>query len=275
MKRVFLVGCPLGHSVSPVMQNAAFRATGLDWQYELLETSRDELPAKVARLREQDCAGANVTIPHKQTIIEFLDDVTDAAREIGAVNTIVKRGSQLVGENTDAYGFLQSLRVARVGPATARAVILGAGGAARAVAFALAATGAANIAIVNRTTARAMAFADELRRQYPLLALTVNHLEALGDATLFVNATPVGMAPSVDESPMPGAFPRGVVAFDLVYCPIQTQFLRDAERAGAQTVGGIGMLVHQGAAAFELWTGQAAPVELMSEVAHAALSHGR
>ncbi len=271
MMRVFLLGYPLGHSLSPAMQNAAFRAVGLPWHYELLETPREELRAAVARLRGEDCAGANVTIPHKQAIIEFLDDVTDTAREIGAVNTIVKRGDKLIGENTDAYGFLQSLRGARVEPHNARVVILGAGGAARAVAFALASAGVASIAILNRTEAHALALTDALRNKYPHLALAVNRAEAITDATLVVNATSVGMTPRADESPMPGAFPRSAVAFDLVYRPMQTQFLRDAERAGAQTIGGIGMLVHQGAAAFKLWTGRDAPVAVMVEAAEAAL----
>lgn len=271
MKRVFLLGDPLGHSLSPAMQNAALRASRLDWQYELLETPRDRLGDAVARLRADDCAGANVTIPYKEVVLGWLDGLSENARQMGAVNTIVKREGKLIGENTDGYGFVHSLRDARIDGRGARVVILGAGGAARAVAFALAAAGAAKITLVNRTAARAATLADALRQDYPNLALAVNRYAALDDATLIVNATPLGMPPREDASPMPTAFPRGAVAFDLVYRPLQTPFRRDAERAGARTMGGIEMLVHQGAAAFKLWTGRDAPVDVMVEAAEAAL----
>ena len=271
MKQVFLLGDPLGHSLSPAMQNAAFRAAGLDWEYVLYETPREELRAAVARLRAEDCAGANVTIPHKEAVVEWLDDLSDGARRIGAVNTIVKRGDKLIGENTDLYGFLQSLRDADVDPRGARGVILGAGGAAHAVAFALAEAEASSLVILNRTESRARSLAAVLGKHHPQLEITVNRNGALGRANLIVNTTPIGMPPREDQSPMPGTFPRGAVVFDLVYLPAQTRFLRDAERAGARTIGGIGMLVHQGAAAFELWTGRDAPTQVMVEATEAAL----
>ncbi len=273
MKHIFLLGDPLGHSLSPAMQNAAFRAAGMDLQYQLLETPHDRLGDAVARLRADDCAGANVTIPHKQAVIKWLDDLSDDARRIGAVNTIVKRADRLVGENTDGYGFLQSLRDAQFEARGARVAILGAGGAAHAVAFALAAGGAGRITIVNRTAAHAATLADALRQHYPALALAVNRHAALEDATLIVNATPLGMSPHEDASPLPSAFPRGAVAFDLVYRPMETQFLRDAERAGARTIGGIGMLVHQGAAASQLWTGRDALLDVMARAAEHAIRY--
>jgi shikimate dehydrogenase len=226
----------------------------------------------VARLRQEDCVGANVTIPHKEAVVQWLDELGDSARKIGAVNTVVKRNGKLVGENTDAYGALQALSEAGFDPHAARAVILGAGGAARAVAFALAEAGAHSLTILNRTRVRAAALAEFLRQQFPRLTLAVNSTEALDVADLVVNATAVGTAPNVSETPLPvgHAVPHGAVAFDLVYRPAQTRFLRDAAAAGARTVGGLGMLVHQGAAAFKLWTGQA-PVAVMFDAVQQAM----
>lgn len=273
MKRVFLIGHPIAHSVSPAMQNAALRAHGLDWQYELLETPRAQLPAVVERLRADDCAGANVTIPHKEAVIEFLDDVTPAARQIGAVNTIIKRDGKLIGENTDAHGVLQTLRQARVRVCGARVVVLGAGGAARAAVFALAAAGVASIALINRTPSRAHALAEAVCQHFPRLALTVNQVETLTRADIVINATSVGMSPHADESPLPPhvVLPRAVVVFDMVYRPRETRLLREASDAGARPLDGLGMLTHQGAAAFTLWTGRAAPLAVMAETARRAV----
>jgi shikimate dehydrogenase len=273
MRHVFLIGHPVSHSVSPAMQNAALRASGLAWQYDLLETPRAQLPAVVERLRADDCAGANVTIPHKEAIIEFLDHVTPTARQIGAVNTIVQREGKLIGENTDGYGVIQTLREAQVQLRDARVVILGAGGAARAAVFALAAENVASIAIINRTAARAHALAEAVRQHFPRLALCVNHIETLADAHIVINATSVGMTPNVNASPLPPnvTLPRDVVVFDMVYRPRETQLLREARRAGARPLSGLGMLAHQGAAAFALWTGRAAPLALMFEMARRAV----
>ena len=271
MKRVFLLGLPVAHSISPAMQNAAFRALGIDWRYELLETPRADLARSVARLRSVDCAGANVTIPHKEAIVGLLDGVTERARQIGAVNTIVRRDGKLIGDNTDGDGFIRCLRDAGVDPRNKLVAILGAGGAARAVAVAVAGLGAARIVILNRTLARAESLAAFLRAGFSHVAVAVNDVSALVHSDLIVNATSVGMSPREDESPMPVAFPRGVVAVDLVYRPAETKFLCDAARAGAQTIGGLGMLVHQGAAAFKLWTGRDAPVDVMTAAAEMAL----
>lgn len=273
MKRVFLIGYPIAHSLSPALHNAAFRACALDWQYELLETPRDKLAEAVTRLRAADCAGANVTIPHKEAILELLDAVGEDVRKISAVNTIVKRADKLIGKNTDAYGFLQALRDAHVELHGRRVVVFGAGGAARAAAFALAGAGVASLSIFNRTALRAATLADFLQTYFPNLALNVNYAEALRSANLIVNATAVGMSPRENESPMPlgCTLPRDAIAFDLVYRPAQTKFLRDAEQAGAQVLGGLGMLVHQGASAFKLWTEHDAPVDVMFNAAREAL----
>lgn len=271
MKHVFLLGEPVEHSLSPVMQNAAFRAKGLDWEYELRLTPRAQLGAAMQRLREPDCVGANITVPHKQAALQFIDELTEQAKKIGAINTVVKRGGKLLGENTDAYGFVQALRESSVELNGARAVILGAGGAARAAAFALAEQNAARITIINRTEARAQQLAHDLGSYYTKLLIEVNSIAALATAHLVVNATSLGMWPHENESPLRWTFPRGAAAIDLVYRPLQTKFLREAERAGARPISGIIMLVHQGAAAFQWWTNQSAPVELMMNEAVNAL----
>ncbi len=273
MKRVFLLGYPLAYSISPAMHNAAFRAINLDWQYELLETATQGLPNAIARLKEADCAGANVTIPHKQSVLQFLDDVSATARAIGAVNTIIHREGKLIGDNTDGIGFIASLRESHINPRNARVVILGAGGAARAVAFALAEAGAREIVLLNRTATRVIVLADHLHAQFPKLRIVVNHREAIGQTNILVNATSVGMFPRVTETPMPKGqtLSPSTVVVDLVYNPLQTRFLWDAKREGAWTINGLGMLVHQGVASFKLWTGRDVPVDVMRQTALEAL----
>ncbi len=263
MKRVFLLGHPLGHSVSPAMQNAAFRALGLNWEYELLDIGLEHLGGAVARLRAGDCAGANVTLPYKVAVMDWLDDVTPEAQRVGAVNTIFKRGGKLTGTNTDVYGIEQTLRNAMLSLSGRQVAILGAGGAARSAAFALAGAGAASITLLNRTVARAECLAEALQGVFPGLDVVVNSWTVLKCADLIVNATSVGMLPNVGASPMPCEFPEGAIALDLVYRPLETRFLREAARAGAQTIDGMGMLVHQGAAALNRWTGCPAPVDVM------------
>lgn len=263
MKRVFLLGHPLGHSVSPAMQNAAFCALGLDWQYKLLDVAPEQLGGAVARLRSADCAGANVTLPYKVAVMDWLDDVTPDARRVGAVNTIFKRNGKLTGTNTDVYGIEQTLRNAMLNVSDRQVVILGAGGAARSAGFALANAGAASITLLNRTAARAECLAQSLQGAFPALDVVVNSRAALKCADLIVNATSVGMLPNTGVSPMPCEFPEGAIAFDLVYRPLETCFLKEAARAGAQTIDGMGMLVHQGAAALNRWTGCPAPVDVM------------
>ncbi len=270
MKHLYLIGDPVAHSLSPAMHNAAFQALGLDWHYEALQTTTAQLPDVVARLRASDCVGANVTVPHKETIISFLDALTDRAQRAAAVNTVVRQNGRLVGDNTDGEGFLQMLRRANVDARGAQVLILGAGGAARGVAFALAELPVARLAIVNRTPERAEKLAHDMHAHFPRLGIEVGP----DRADIIVNATSVGMSPRENESPVSGEFPRDAVAIDLVYRPLHTRFLRDAERVGARTVDGLPMLVYQGAAAFALWTRRAAPIDVMREVAYAAISNG-
>lgn len=274
MRYLYLLGYPLAHSISPAMQNAALakcnvRAT----RYVKNPMPPEKMREMILALRAPHCLGANVTVPHKQTILPHLDELTELAREIGAVNTIVKRDGKLIGDNTDAYGFLQALRVRRIHPQNVRAAILGAGGAAAAAAYALAQEGAREIIFLNRTLARSIELADRLNRRFPELELALNDWDALSEMHLVINATSVGMAPKTDESPLPAryAFPPRAIVFDLVYNPPDTKFLRDAQAHGARAIGGLEMLVYQGARAFELWTGERAPVRVMRDAAHKAL----
>ena len=284
---VGVLGYPVEHSLSPAMQNAAFAHLGLDWAYVPLPVAPDCLGDAVRGLRALGFAGANVTLPHKERALAFLDDLAPEARALGAVNTVVNQGGRLVGHNTDAAGFLAAL--AEVGCVPRHAVVLGAGGAARAVVYALVQAGAA-VTVANRTPERAAALlaavaaagGRELSRASAVPAMPASHsavgvcaldapdLErALARADLLVNTTPVGMWPEVDESPLPSGVVllSGLTVFDLIYNPLETTLLRQARACGARSVGGLGMLVHQGALAFGLWTGLAAPVEVMRQAA--------
>ena len=242
-------------------------------------TPPDALADAIAKLRGDEYLGANVTVPHKRSAMAHLDDIDAVAREIGAANTIVNKGGRLFGTNTDAYGFLESLRVeSGFDPRGADATLIGAGGAARAAAYALANAGARSLTIANRTQERAAALASEIsERGVSARGIGLDATDfanACAGSALIVNSTSVGMlgGPAKGASPVPrGAIERGCVVYDMVYNPMETPLLAQAADAGAQTVGGLPMLVHQGAAAWTLWTGQDAPVETMLEAAKAAL----
>jgi len=278
-KLVGLIGWPVGHSLSPAMHNSAFAALKLNWCYVSLPVLPERLGEAVAGLRALSFVGANVTVPYKEAVISYLDEVAPEAEAIGAVNTIVVReGGKLIGYNTDWQGFLTASSESDFNPQGKRALVLGAGGAARAVVYALAQAGA-QVTVLNRTPARAQALVQDFSSLFPstslfALPLTLHTLEErTAEAHLLINTTPVGTWPEVDESIWPEdlAFPGHLSVFDLVYNPRQTKLLRQARAAGAKVIGGLGMLVHQGAVAFELWTGEKAPIETMYEAASKAL----
>jgi len=282
IKRVGIIGYPIKHSLSPVFQQAALDFHGIPARYEAWETPPEAVAAAVARLRQPGYLGMNVTVPHKQAVMPLLDEIDPLARRIGAVNTIVRRGDRLVGYNTDAAGFLRALqRKAGYDPTEQRALLIGAGGAARAVAFALLEAGVAFLAIANPRSERAAALAADLGGQTgdaEVCALGAGENELAGvvqTTDLLVNATPLGMRHTAGEHdlPLPAHLLRqGLLVCDLVYNPPQTPLLRAAAAAGAATLDGLPMLIYQGAAAFELWTGQQAPLGLMFERARAALA---
>jgi shikimate dehydrogenase len=271
---VGLIGWPVEHSLSPAMHNAAFAAFGLDWAYVPLPVHPRRVGEAVLGLRALSFAGANVTVPHKQAVIAHLDEVSPDAQTIGAVNTVVvTEDGKLTGHNTDAAGFLRALNEAGFDPASQRCIVLGAGGSARAVVYALATAGA-RVVVLNRTVARAQTLVRSLLPHLPagaLLAsapLTANDLSAhLDQARLLVNCTSAGMAPHVLRSPLPGGviLPWDMLVYDLVYNPVETLLLKQARSAGARPVGGLGMLVHQGAESFRLWTGREPPIDVMRQ----------
>lgn len=275
VKRVGLIGYPLRHSISPVFQQAAFDALGIPARYELWDTPSDQLSALVARLRGDEYFGANVTIPYKQAVLADLNDVDADARLVGAVNTIVRSGATLRGYNTDVVGFSRSLRVdGQFSVTDSRAVVLGAGGAARAVVAALMIGGVAELTLAARRVEQARALLGSFSIPAAPTTTHVSSLDssdprlrsALAAADLLVNATPVGTAHRDDSSAPPidaRLIHRGLLVFDLVYNPPETALLAAARERDARTLNGLPMLVYQGAAAFELWTGMTAPVELM------------
>lgn len=277
MKRVALLGFPISHSVSPLMHTAAFSALNLPWHYEALETSSAKLPNAVEKIRHEGWAGANVTVPHKVDIIDLLDEITPPSDDIGAVNTIVNEGGHLKGYNTDLPGFLIDAHARGVETTGRSALILGSGGAARAVAFALASRGT-KIRIICRHEQRGQNIAKDLgRRQHDEISVFAWTEESFNiaaqDCALIVNATPLGMSPCVEISPWPAgtSLPAGAFVYDVVYNPPVTRLVKDARAAGLQACGGLGMLVEQGALAFELWTGLEPPRQVMHAAAQSAL----
>jgi shikimate dehydrogenase len=278
--RVGLIGWPVEHSVSPSMHNAAFRELGLDWEYRLLSTPPGKVQARLGALEGDGYRGANVTVPHKFAVMPYLHSVAQSAQAMGAVNTIVVQEGHLRGANTDGDGFLAALREAGFEPSGRQALVLGAGGSARAVVYSLAQAGCP-VTIYNRSAERAAALVQYLTDAgvgQPLSAVESAHLEDLDFSRfgLLVNATPLGMYPEIHASPWPDGLPLPShwTVFDLVYNPEQTSLMIEARAAGAKAIGGLAMLVHQGAKAFELWTGQEAPVDVMRAAAEQALRLG-
>lgn len=272
--RVFCVlGHPVGHSVSPAMQNAALRRMGIDGVYVAFDVRPEALPEAVRGLQALGIAGVNCTIPHKEALVSLVDELSPEAALIGAVNTLVPRDGRIAGYNTDAPGFLAALRAAGMDPEGKRAVVLGAGGAARAVLVALARSGA-TIALANRTLSRAQELAAELNEKLGGGVIEVLPMEhpaltsATREAQLLVNTTAAGMSPRVETMPdvSEEAFHAGLFVYDLVYNPLETRLLRAARSRGARGTHGAGMLAHQGAVALELWTGAPAPADLMEQV---------
>jgi len=262
-----VIGFPVRHSLSPAMHNAAFRELGLDWVYVACDVAPDAAGAAFAGARALGFVGLSVTIPHKAAALAAVDEVSDTARDIGAVNTVTPLGDgRLRGDNTDAPGFLASLADEGFQPAGRVCAVVGAGGAARAVVHALAGAGAAEIVVVNRTTARAEEVAALAGR-----AGRIGVAADVAGADLVVNATPLGL-PGSDALPFdPSLVGHGHLVVDLVANPAVTPLMRAAAVRGARVAGGVGMLVHQGALAFELWTGRPAPVGVMRAAAVQAL----
>ncbi len=257
--RAFLFANPAAHSRSPAMHNAAFGVAAIAAVYHARQVIPEELPAAIASLRAPDVLGANLSLPHKEAALPLLDELTPAARAIGAVNTIINRAGVLVGDNTDAPGFLEALR--EVGaPVGENAVVLGAGGAARAAVWALISEGW-NVRVVNRTTEKAVALTEDLGG----LVCTLDTVP-WPEIGLVVNASSAGLdAP--EQSPLPGipALVPGALVYDMVYKPAETRLMRDARTAGYRAENGLGMLAQQARLAFLAWTGADVPIQVFLE----------
>jgi shikimate dehydrogenase len=289
-----LIGYPLKHSISPYFQQAALDYYRLDIRYEAWETGPAQLQDIVNDLRKPQNVGANVTAPHKEAVLPLLDEVDDLASSVGAINTIVKKDDRLLGFNTDAYGFIEALdKEGHFDPTGKRVVILGAGGVARAVGFVLVQRKVASLAITDGIFERASALAENLVRHIKGASPISKDLEpdviafqwqSLSVAKIFdhcdliVHCTTIGMKHSSQEEQSPlslEVIPRNVLVYDLVYNPRLTPLLRLAQKAGANLLGGLPMLVYQGAASFKLWTGKEAPVDIMFNKAKEILIGGK
>ena len=277
---VGLLGYPLGHSISPAFQQAAFDFYSLNTTYEAWPTPPDLLQSKVASLRNPEYLGANITVPHKERIQDMVDVMDPEAEKIGAVNTIVNNRGSLEGHNTDSRGFMIPLKkLAGFDIVGKKILLVGAGGAARAAVFALSSEPIQSLTISNRTQVKAKNLADIVRDLVPEISHTglesPEFAQAVSQADIIVNSTSIGMSGTEDTrlSPIPTSWisPNSLV-YDMVYNPPITPLLSEALRAGASVLGGLPMLVQQGALAFEKWTQLDAPIDLMSKAAAEALS---
>ncbi|HEY0753328.1 MAG TPA: shikimate dehydrogenase [Ktedonobacteraceae bacterium] len=274
MKYAGLIGYPVAHSLSPRMQEAGFAALGIEARYKLWETLANELEVRVQSLRGSEMLGANVTIPYKEAVLPWLDEIDRQAARIGAVNTIVNRAGRLVGYNTDAPGFLRALQE-RGGPGFLlrgrQAIVLGSGGAARGAAVALLESQVNMLSILGRTEAHVETLVAHLRQQsgasYRVQGTQLNSPRArllLAEAEVVVNTTSVGLKPA-DETELIDArlLPTSSLVMDMIFNPPQTRLLRAASARGCLTLNGLSMLLYQGTLALELWTDQRAPEEVM------------
>ncbi|UKS30415.1 shikimate dehydrogenase [Paenibacillus sp. HWE-109] len=268
-------GDPIRHSRSPIMLNRAFQEAGINAVYAAFHVRPDELGNAVRGIRALGYRGINVTIPHKVEVMSYLDEIDEGASIVGAVNTIVNEAGKLVGYNTDGIGYVRSLKEETgIVLSGKRVLLLGAGGAARGVAYALAKEGVACIYIANRTKERAIELAETISVYTKTVGLGLDELGDIVDEVDFVlNTTSAGMHPHVDELPMPVELLREHhLVSDLIYNPRITRFLREAEAKGARIHGGLGMFIYQGAFAFEYWTGTPAPVAAMRQVVEQSLA---
>ena len=271
--RVGLIGYPIKHSISPAMHNAAFKALGMDdWLYDSMEIPPDIVRYAVLEPKRHGYIGLNITIPFKETALEFVTP-DDKARAIGAANTIDFRTDKAT--NTDVDGLLDDLAAHNISVEGEKVIVLGAGGAARAAVYGLRLKGA-DVVVVNRTLQRAHDMLFKLTSSSGIRdvkAVTLQEAETWG-ASLIINCTSAGMSPNVDVSPWSDdvPIPQGITIYDMVYNPAKTKLMQQVETVGGRAIGGLGMLVRQGAAAFEIWTGVEPPIDVMMDAAQTALA---
>lgn len=268
-KLLGIFGYPVKHSLSPLIQNAAIEALGLNYVYVPFEVSPEQIETAVKGVRAFNIIGVNVTVPHKERVIPFLDRLTEEAALIGSVNTIENRDGKLVGHNTDSRGYIRSLREdAGFEPKGKNILIIGAGGAARGIIAGLSMEGVSEIKIANRTVEKGEILAREFQDKFERARFTASSLSALQDpkillaVDLIVNTTSMGLEGKMPDIDFSLTLPHTLIS-DIVYKPLITPFLKMAHEAGRKTIGGLGMLVYQGAISLEIWTSRKAPVEVM------------
>ncbi|TDX43688.1 shikimate dehydrogenase [Orenia marismortui] len=280
MKVTGLFGYPVEHSLSPAMHNNAFKELDLNYLYLPFAVKKENVEEAVNGIRGMNLRGVNVTIPHKQKVIPYLDELSEEAKLIGAVNTIENRDGKLIGYNTDGRGFIRSLREeGSLDPKSKKALLIGAGGAARAVAFQLALEGISELYISDLNFELAQNLAKDISNKLNIAKVesidTIDLNQTVSKVDLLIDATPVGMYPKVDVKPVvsTGSLHKDLLVYDLVYNPLDTVLLKAAKRSGAKAVSGLGMLLYQGAIAFEIWTGKDAPIAVMREALEKGLKY--
>jgi shikimate dehydrogenase len=267
-----IIGDPVEHSLSPVMHNAAFKELELNLVYVAFKVTRNELKDAISGARSLGLLGLNVTMPHKNAVITYLDETDSTAKAIGAVNTILNNQGKLIGYNTDGNGAMRALKENGISPDGKKMLILGAGGAAKAIAY-QAAQEVEELVILNRTSEKAEKLAELLRKKFGKKvkggALSAEVLKKeLKTTDILINATSVGMHPDVNRSPVPSDLLRSdLCVMDIIYNPLETKLVKDAKSVGAKVVSGLEMLLYQGAVTFEIWTNCPAPVEVMKKAA--------
>ncbi|MCP8319594.1 MAG: shikimate dehydrogenase [archaeon] len=272
-----VIGHPIDKSLSPIMHNEAFRAKGLDYVYIAFDVSESHLNEAVEGLRALRVRGFNVTMPHKVAIMNLLDRIDKGASLVGAVNTVVNDDGKLIGYNTDVDGVIFALEAKVHSLEGLKALLIGAGGAARACIVALVSKGCKEIIVMNRTFSKAKSMVEDLSKKLKMIfnveELNIDSLKrAIKSVDILINATPMGTYPNLDESFIPQELiKKDMVVFDVVYNPKKTKLIRDAEKMGAKVIPGYEMFVGQGAASFNLWTGIDAPIGIMRRVVLKAL----
>jgi len=268
-----LLGHPVEHSWSPLMHNTALQHYGIDARYYAVDVRQQELSSLAAYLNKDSLLGANITIPYKQVIMDYLDDIAPQARDMGAVNTLVKNGFRLEGYNTDIDGFIAPLEDYGYELEGGRALVFGTGGASRAIVFGLKELTMEEIMLVSRSPARRSLFDEDNR----VKIISYDEWTAYSDeASLIVNATPLGMYPKTGQSPVRDTekqFLADAICYDIVYNPAETKFLRQAESVGSTTIGGLEMLIQQGSCSFEYWNGQPFPINIVRNALHEKLEN--
>ena len=272
-----VIGDPIAHTLSPTIHNAAFKHLKLDFVYLAFRVKANDLENAMQGIRELGIHGLNVTMPHKNTVVNYLDEMDPTVQFLGSANTILNREGKLSGFNTDGIGALQALRENGVDLAEKKVLLLGAGGAAKAIAFSLAPE-VGELTVLNRATEKATKLAEALR-QISDKTITGGSLSRdvisknMADSDALINATSVGMRPAAGQSVVPPQSLRSdLTVMDIVYNPIETKLAKDAKAAGAKVINGVEMLIHQGAASFKIFTGKSAPIEVMRKAALNKLS---